>query len=200
MSGKRHLYSDDFEACDYCRGKGTVYCSTCNGRGHREVRRQRYDAWGSTERESCTICHGSGERMCNPCGGTGDQRKYGTATDAEEDTAESHDGDDDDVAAIPIEDFAAKALEAFEQAYRQREDIIEWLWSARDFYPDYKSKFTDWLRGVSLEHPDAERLLNEAADQLNRYGVTQADILSMKISGLAAICGTAQLFSSFPQR
>src|SRR4051812_33906470 len=66
MSGKRHLYPNDFTACDSCHGQGTVDCSSCGSRGYTSY----------TNRERCTVCHGTGRRQCNYCGGTGDKKIY----------------------------------------------------------------------------------------------------------------------------
>jgi hypothetical protein len=62
MSAKRYLYDKNFKACDNCRGRGTVRCDDCGGKGYREVRRSGHDSsnrcYSETERENCTQCHG----------------------------------------------------------------------------------------------------------------------------------------------
>lgn len=45
--------------CIYCRGSGSVDCSSCNGTG--------YDDEG----DKCTSCKGSTTEKCSNCKGTG---------------------------------------------------------------------------------------------------------------------------------
>lgn len=53
--------------CKTCRGKGSVKCPKCNGKG------ERYESTGflSGKNKECSLCHGSGVKECGACGGTG---------------------------------------------------------------------------------------------------------------------------------
>ena len=198
MSGKRYLYPDEFEACDHCRGKGTVYCSTCDGKGYREVRRTLYDSSGRTitDRESCTICHGTGGRMCNDCGGTGDQRKYQTAEpDGDADVADPGDNESGYDPVRMKQKYSALYDAELERAVQKRDDIGQWIWSADAFSSEYKLSFTRWLDGLDLDHPDVPKLLDDAAEHLNQPGLaTQVGSLRMMLGSLSSICSTAQTF------
>ena len=122
MSGKRHEFSKEFKACDQCHGKGTVDCSSCDGRGYREVTRSGYDAYGRSysdkERERCTVCGGTGQRRCSYCSGTGDQRDYASKYS---DTGESADSVTD---RAPSE-TDSNPLSAEERAEEYRRRIAE---------------------------------------------------------------------------
>ena len=203
MSGKRFLYPDDFESCDHCRGRGSTSCSSCLGRGYREVRRHRSGSYyDETERESCTMCSGSGQRTCAYCGGTGDQRKYRTTTDSA--GSERPDGPDDadthgaDTAAdeLPLsrDDHGALYAAKLAEAERARAEIIRWLPNADALASDYRANLAHWLAGLRLEHPDVEEWVGGAARQLDAPGLpTQARSLRYMLGGLAGACGMAQM-------
>ena len=198
MSGKRHIFSNEFKACDNCRGKGTVYCSSCSGRGYREVSRYSPSGYSETQRDSCSVCHGTGERMCNYCSGTGDQRIYSTtAPEVDEDVIESDsDADEGDFDLEGSKQkYSALYSAKLEETEEQRNKIVEWIWNAHAFSTDYKLSVTSWLAGILLDHPDAAKLLDDAAKQMQQPGLaTQVGTLGYQLGSLSGSCSTLQLY------
>lgn len=77
-SREQPTYPELLKSCPACDGYGRIDCTSCNGKGGREVRKSTPNYSGSTKgptyyttMEPCSICGGSGKKICTRCGGSG---------------------------------------------------------------------------------------------------------------------------------
>ncbi len=61
--------------CGTCKGKGTIPCPACGGKGYKGTDRQPCDACNGKGSYRCTRCDGAGSFTCPTCKGTGEEFK-----------------------------------------------------------------------------------------------------------------------------
>jgi DnaJ-class molecular chaperone len=54
----------ELATCNECRGKGSVRCPDCHGKGKKD-----YGTFLTTDWRECRLCHGSGRKKCGVCNG-----------------------------------------------------------------------------------------------------------------------------------
>jgi hypothetical protein len=155
------------QECPNCRGKGKVWCEPCGGKGYKEERRSRQDAYGrlidETERTTCTTCHGEGERICNYCSGAG----YNLVPGQPEVVPPAPDGGNRGT-RTPAE-YAELYRCELERAEQERIELLTQLPSTGEF-----AQVWDAICKLNLADPKAEADLKVKADYLDRPGAASS--------------------------